>query len=104
MDTDNAATVIIGQSVRPGSEKEFLRWQHELNNIASRYPGFIGAEITTPAAVQPDWIVVYARPPTSRHGSTAPLARTASQSVSSTSKARPPSRFSVVPQNPPMSS
>ncbi len=59
MDTDNAATVIIGQSVRPGSEKEFLRWQHELNNIASRYPGFIGAEITAPTAVQPDWIVVY---------------------------------------------
>src|SRR5262245_11717947 len=59
MDTDNAATVIIGQSVRAGSEKEFLRWQHELNNVASRYPGFIGAEITAPTAVQPDWVVVY---------------------------------------------
>jgi antibiotic biosynthesis monooxygenase (ABM) superfamily enzyme len=59
MDTDNAATVIIGQSVRPGSEEAFMAWQHELNDTASHYPGFIGAEVTAPTAVQPDWVVVY---------------------------------------------
>lgn len=59
MDTNSAATVIIGQKVRQGSEKEFLRWQNELNNVASHCPGFVGAEITAPTAVQPDWIVVY---------------------------------------------
>jgi len=57
--TDNAATVIIGQRVRPGCEQEFIKWQHELNDVASHYPGFIGAEVTTPTAVQPDWVVVY---------------------------------------------
>ena len=57
--TDTAATVIIGQKVRPGSEQEFMAWQHELNEAASHYPGFIGAEITPPTAVQPDWVVVY---------------------------------------------
>jgi uncharacterized protein len=57
--TDNAATVIIGQRVRPGCEKAFVAWQHELNNTASRYPGFIGAEVNAPTAVQPDWVVVY---------------------------------------------
>jgi antibiotic biosynthesis monooxygenase (ABM) superfamily enzyme len=54
-----AATVIIGERVRPGSEQEFMAWQHELNEAASRYPGFIGAEVTPPTAVQPDWSVIY---------------------------------------------
>jgi antibiotic biosynthesis monooxygenase (ABM) superfamily enzyme len=54
-----AATVIIGERVRPGSEQEFMAWQHELNEAASHYPGFIGAEVTPPTAVQPDWSVIY---------------------------------------------
>ena len=56
---DTAATVIIGERVRPGSEQEYIAWQHELNDAASHYPGFIGAEVTPPTAVQPDWAVVY---------------------------------------------
>jgi uncharacterized protein len=56
---DNAATVVIGQRVRPGCEDQFLKWQHEMNEIASHYPGFIGAEVSAPTAIQPDWIVVY---------------------------------------------
>jgi antibiotic biosynthesis monooxygenase (ABM) superfamily enzyme len=57
--TDSAATVIIGQHVRPDSEQAFLAWQHDLNETASRYPGFLGAEVAAPTAVQPDWVVVY---------------------------------------------
>ncbi|KAA0086748.1 antibiotic biosynthesis monooxygenase [Mycolicibacterium sp. P9-64] len=57
--TDNAATVIIGQRVRPGSELEFEAWQQDMNREASKYPGFIGAEVNGPTSVQPDWIVVY---------------------------------------------
>ena len=30
-----------------------------MNAAASRYPGFLGAEIPAPTAVQPDWVVVY---------------------------------------------
>lgn len=56
---DNAATVIIGQRVRPGCEQAFIKWQHELNEIASRYPGFLAAEVNAPTAVQREWIVVY---------------------------------------------
>jgi antibiotic biosynthesis monooxygenase (ABM) superfamily enzyme len=59
MDTSDAATVIIGQRVRPGCEQAFIKWQHELNDIASHYPGFIGAEVNAPTGVQPEWIVVY---------------------------------------------
>jgi antibiotic biosynthesis monooxygenase (ABM) superfamily enzyme len=57
--TDTAATVIIGQKVRPGSEQHFESWQQGMNREASRYPGFLAAEINPPTAVQPDWIVVY---------------------------------------------
>ncbi|MDT5334551.1 MAG: uncharacterized protein QOD90_56 [Mycobacterium sp.] len=59
MTTDTAATVIIGQRVRPEHENEFTAWQHELNETASHYPGFLGAEVTAPTPVQPDWVVVY---------------------------------------------
>jgi antibiotic biosynthesis monooxygenase (ABM) superfamily enzyme len=57
--TDNAVTVIIGQSVRRESEQQFLAWQHDLNEAASRYPGFVAAEVAAPTEAQPDWVVVY---------------------------------------------
>ena len=57
--TDNAVTVIIGQSVRRETEQEFLAWQHDLNEAASRYPGFVAAEVAAPTEAQPDWVVVY---------------------------------------------
>jgi antibiotic biosynthesis monooxygenase (ABM) superfamily enzyme len=57
--TDNAATVIIGLPVKPGSERDFAAWQHETNRAAARYPGFLGAEVTAPTELQPDWVVVY---------------------------------------------
>jgi antibiotic biosynthesis monooxygenase (ABM) superfamily enzyme len=57
--TDNAVTVIIGQRVLPGVEQQFLAWQHGVNEAASRYPGFVGAEVDAPTEAQPDWVVVY---------------------------------------------
>lgn len=56
---DTTATVIIGQKVRPGCESAFEEWQKDLNHEAAAFPGFIGAEINPPTAVQPDWVVVY---------------------------------------------
>ena len=57
--TDNAVTVILGQRVRRGTEKEFLSWQHEMNDAASNYPGFIGAEVTAPTEGRSEWVVIY---------------------------------------------
>ncbi|MBI3225889.1 MAG: antibiotic biosynthesis monooxygenase [Mycolicibacterium cosmeticum] len=59
MNTDMAATVIIGQRVRTGREREFEAWQQDLNRVAAEYPGFLAAEVSPPTAVQPDWVVVY---------------------------------------------
>jgi antibiotic biosynthesis monooxygenase (ABM) superfamily enzyme len=56
---DNAATVVIGHRVRPGCEDRFIKWQHEINEVASHYPGFIGAEVNAPTGMQKEWVVVY---------------------------------------------
>lgn len=58
-DDDAAATVIIGQRVRTGKDAAFERWQQGLNREASRYTGFLGAEIRSPTAVQPEWVAIY---------------------------------------------
>lgn len=56
---DTAATVIIGQRIRPGFEHAFEVWQEGANNAASTYPGFVDAAISPPTEVQADWVVVY---------------------------------------------
>ncbi|KUO07793.1 antibiotic biosynthesis monooxygenase [Streptomyces sp. DSM 15324] len=57
--TSAAATAIIGQRVLPGMERAYEAWQEDLNAAAARYPGFLGAEISPPTPLQPDWVVVY---------------------------------------------
>jgi len=57
--TDNTVTVIIGQRVRPGVEHAFLAWQHDVNEAASHYPGYVGAEVAAPTEAQSDWVVIY---------------------------------------------
>ena len=57
--THDAATVVIGQKVKPERADDFLVWQDEMNRVASTFPGFVTAEVTPPTANQPDWVVVY---------------------------------------------
>ncbi|MFD0360347.1 antibiotic biosynthesis monooxygenase [Nocardia sp. GCM10030253] len=57
--TEDAATVIIGQKVCAGFERDFETWQENTNAAASGYAGFLGAQISAPTAVQADWVVVY---------------------------------------------
>ncbi|MFJ7775862.1 antibiotic biosynthesis monooxygenase [Streptomyces yangpuensis] len=54
-----AATVIIGHRIFPGMEREYEAWQEGVNAAAAGYPGHLGAEISPPTALQPDWVVVY---------------------------------------------
>ncbi|MEV7612742.1 antibiotic biosynthesis monooxygenase [Streptomyces sp. NPDC089799] len=55
----DAATVIIGHTIRPGMDREYEKWQEDVNAAAARYPGHLGAEVSRPTALQPDWVVVY---------------------------------------------
>jgi antibiotic biosynthesis monooxygenase (ABM) superfamily enzyme len=54
---DAAATLILGQPVRPGKDGEYAQWQEEVDAAASRYPGFLGSEARPPTASQPEWVV-----------------------------------------------
>lgn len=56
---DTAATVIIGQTILPGREREYRTWQEDVNAAAAHYAGYLGAEISAPTPQQPDWVVVY---------------------------------------------
>ncbi|EFL13469.1 antibiotic biosynthesis monooxygenase [Streptomyces sp. C] len=56
---DASATVIIGRKVLPGKEREYEEWQHGVNTAAADYPGYLGAEVSPPTALQPDWVIVY---------------------------------------------
>jgi uncharacterized protein len=58
-DPTDTATVIIGQKVHPESVRAFAVWQEDLNREASKFPGFIAAEINPPTEVQPEWVVIY---------------------------------------------
>ncbi|MBU3064437.1 antibiotic biosynthesis monooxygenase [Nocardia sp. NEAU-G5] len=55
----DVATVIIGETVRPGCEKAFRSWAEGLNGTAAHYPGFIAAEINPPTPTQSQWSVIY---------------------------------------------
>lgn len=57
--TENAVTVIISQRVHRGTEKDYLTWQHAMNDAASCYPGFVAAEVTAPTDARSEWVVVY---------------------------------------------
>lgn len=54
-----AALLIIGQRVRPGREDDYRAWETKILAAASRYPGFLGAEVKEPNEIQPDWVAVY---------------------------------------------
>jgi len=55
-----SATVVIAQHVRPGREREYLRWQTDINDTCRTFPGFEAAEVVPPVpGVQDDCVVVF---------------------------------------------
>jgi len=52
-------TIIIGQAVRPDHVDDFVRWQHEVTEQASQFPGYLSSELNEPSSQQPDWTVIY---------------------------------------------
>ncbi|NMO05013.1 antibiotic biosynthesis monooxygenase [Gordonia sp. TBRC 11910] len=55
----SGATMIIGQRIVDGRESDYQRWQRGLSDAAAEFPGFVGADLRPPTAVQPEWVVVY---------------------------------------------
>lgn len=52
-------SIIVGQSIKPGHDDDFVRWQRKLTDEASRFPGYLSSELNPPTGEQPDWTVIY---------------------------------------------
>ncbi len=96
--TDTAATVIIGQKVRAGSEQAFEAWQKEMNREAAEVSRVSSPPRSTrrPRCNPSGWSSsASTRSRMSRRGSTARHVRSASTPVSSSSTGPAPSRSSA---------
>ena len=55
--TAPAATLVAQTRVLPGHDEEFARWQTEVNDALSHFPGYIDQEVIPPnPPVQVDWV------------------------------------------------
>lgn len=52
-------TIIVGQAIRPGHADDFVKWQQDVTEKASQFPGYLSSELTPPDAEQSDWTAVY---------------------------------------------
>lgn len=57
---EEVVTAVISHEVRPGRERDFMRWQDTILKAQERYPGFMGTELFKPVqGVQDQWVVVF---------------------------------------------
>jgi antibiotic biosynthesis monooxygenase (ABM) superfamily enzyme len=53
------ATVVTNTRVRDGHDKEFEAWQARMNDVISRFDGFVSREVLPPAPPdQLDWVII----------------------------------------------
>ena len=103
--TDTAATVIIGQQVRAGTEQAFEAWQQEMNSRSIQVPRIHRRRDQSAdrcSTANGSWSIASTRSRMFRRGSTAPRGRSGSPRVSSTSTARAPSRSSAAARGRPI--
>ncbi|ACZ86232.1 hypothetical protein Aros01_04018 [Streptosporangium roseum] len=56
----DTVTVVVSHSVRPGRERDYLRWQDKTRKAQERFPGFLGYEGFEPVAgIQERWVVMF---------------------------------------------
>jgi antibiotic biosynthesis monooxygenase (ABM) superfamily enzyme len=53
-------TAVISHRVRPGCDRDFVRWQNKILRAQEKFPGFMGSELFEPVpGLQDDWVVVF---------------------------------------------
>jgi antibiotic biosynthesis monooxygenase (ABM) superfamily enzyme len=52
-------TVTIARQVAPGREEDFARWNDELTEAASAFPGFLGGGLLRPSRLGEPWHVIF---------------------------------------------
>ncbi|MGH2987560.1 MAG: antibiotic biosynthesis monooxygenase, partial [Solirubrobacterales bacterium] len=53
------ATVVLSQSVKPGRDEDFRRWQEGVNRAVASFDGFLGTEVVPPGGEDREWTVIY---------------------------------------------
>lgn len=56
---EHPVTVTVARRVAPGREDQFEQWADRLTEVATTFPGFLGAGRLKPANPTDDWHVVY---------------------------------------------
>ena len=58
-ESSGPVTAVVQLRVRPGVEKEFLKWQAEIEAAQSAFPGYQGVEVQPPVAgLQEDYVIL----------------------------------------------
>ena len=57
--TEQPATVLVGQEVKAGRDGDYRRWQQQVSETASQFPGFRGTEVNPPVGGGREWTVIY---------------------------------------------
>lgn len=56
----DAATAVVNVRVLPGRDKDFLAWQHKMNEAVSQFAGFVSTDVVTPSdPVNDDFVIIY---------------------------------------------
>ena len=58
LETDPLTTVVTWR-VRPGSERAFEAWRHEIAAAALEFPGHMGINVITPGGSQREYVVIF---------------------------------------------
>jgi antibiotic biosynthesis monooxygenase (ABM) superfamily enzyme len=58
--TVEPVTVVIAQQVKPGQTANYEAWMNQITQVASSYPGYLGAQIIRPqAGVRSEYVVIF---------------------------------------------
>ncbi|MET8942552.1 antibiotic biosynthesis monooxygenase [Streptomyces sp. NPDC004542] len=53
-------TVVVSHHIAPGRERDYLHWQHKLEKVQEKFPGYMGLERFRPVpGIEENWVVVF---------------------------------------------
>ncbi len=53
-------TVVVSHHITPDREADYLQWQHKLEKVQAKFPGFLGLELFRPVpGIEENWVVVF---------------------------------------------
>lgn len=53
---EGAVTVVLLRTIKPGREADYQQWAADTAEVMGRFPGFLGAALNQPTALNPRWV------------------------------------------------